>query len=227
MWPKHFKRLNHSEEEDRIMLISLFTSNLAAISPDDYEKFFIKLKKVPITHNKLKKIVPKLYYKYLTRWDPVEVNKVSLKRHINYRINLQEGATPLVKRAYGFSREQATVVKKYIKEMLRKGYIQESLSLYTTPVLIVKKSNKGLRVCVDYRALNALTIKNRNTPPLIRETLNRLYLARIYTKFDVIAVFNEIRIREGDEEKIIFLIKYRLFKYIIIPFRLYNAPGTF
>ena len=67
MWPKHFERLDHSEEEDRIILISLFTSNLAAISPDNYEKFFIKLKKTPITHNKLKKIFLKLYYKYLRR----------------------------------------------------------------------------------------------------------------------------------------------------------------
>ena len=94
-------------------------------------------------------------------------------------------------------------------------------------MLIVKKPNKGLRVCVDYRALNALTIKNRNAPPLIRETLSRLYSARIYIKFNVIAAFNKIQIREGDEEKIVFLIKYRLFKYIVILFGLYNAPGTF
>ena len=88
MWPKHFERLDHSEEEDRIILMSLFTSDLAAISPDDYEKFFTKLKKAPITHDELKKIVPKLYYKYLTRWDPVEANKVLSKRHINHRIDL-------------------------------------------------------------------------------------------------------------------------------------------
>ena len=198
MWPKHFKRLNHSEEEDRIILTSLFTSDLAAISPDDYEKFFTKLKKAPITYDELKKIVPKLYYKYLTRWDPVEANKVLLRRYINHRIDLQEGATPPVKQAYGLSREQATVVKKYIEEILGKGYIRESLSPYAAPVLIVKKPDRGLRICVDYRALNALTIKNRNALPLIRETLNRLYSAHIYTKFDVITVFNEIRIREGD-----------------------------
>ena len=94
-------------------------------------------------------------------------------------------------------------------------------------MLIIKKLNKGLQIYIDYRALNALIIKNRNAPPLIRKTLSQLYLARIYTKFDVIITFNEIRIREGDEEKIIFLIRYRLFKYIIILFRLYNAPRTF
>ena len=77
--------------------MSLFTSDLAAISPDDYEKFFTKLKKAPITHDELKKIVLKLYYKYLTRWDPIEANKILPKRHINHRINLQEGAIPLVK----------------------------------------------------------------------------------------------------------------------------------
>ena len=75
---------------------------------------------------------------------------------------------------------------------------------YAASVLIVKKPEAGLRVCVDYRALNALTIKNWNTPSLIRETFACLYSARIYNKFDIIAVFNKIRIQEGDEEKIAF-----------------------
>ena len=90
--------------------------------------------------------------------------------------------------------------------MLGKGYIRPSTSPYTIFVLIIKKPDDGLRICIDYRALNALIIKNRNVPPLIRETLARLYVAKIFTKFNIIAAFNKIRIKVEKEEKTTFLI---------------------
>ena len=119
------------------------------------------------------------------------------------------------------------MVKEYVKDILGKGYIRPSTSPYTAPVLIVKKPDGGLRIYIDYRALNALTIKNRNAPPLIRETLARLYVAKIFTKFDIIAAFNKIRMKTEKEEKTAFLTRYSLFKYIVIPFGLYNASSTF
>ena len=91
----------------------------------------------------------------------------------------------------------------------------------------MKKPDDGLRICIDYRILNALTIKNRNAPPLIRKTLARLYVVKIFTKFNIIAAFNKIRIKAGEEEKTAFLIRYSLFKYIVMPFGLYNALSTF
>ena len=118
-------------------------------------------------------------------------------------------------------------MKGYIDDILGKGYIRPSTSLYTAPVLIIKKPDRGLRVCVNYRALNALTICNRNAPPLIKDTLARLYAAKVYSKFDIIVVFNEIRIRKGHKEKTVFLTRYGLYKYIVMPFRLYNASATF
>lgn len=108
----------------------------------------------------------------------MEANKLPPHRKIDHPIELQAGATPPAKRAYKMSREQATVVKEYMKEMLGKGYIRPSTSPYTAPVLIVKKPDGGLRICVDYRALNALTIRNRNAPPLIRDTLTKLCMAK-------------------------------------------------
>ena len=94
-------------------------------------------------------------------------------------------------------------------------------------ILIVKKLNGGLRVYVNYRALNALTIPNRNIPPLIKKTLFKLYIIRIYNKFNIIIAFNKIRVREEYKYKIAFLTYYRLYKYTIIPFNLYNIPATF
>ena len=91
----------------------------------------------------------------------------------------------------------------------------------------MKKLDDGLRICVDYRALNALTIRNRNTLSLIRNTLVKLCMTKWYIKFDIIIAFNEIRIKEGHEEKIVFLTRYDLFEYVVMLFDLYNAPSTF
>ena len=80
---------------------------------------------------------------------------------------------------------------------------------------------------MDYRGLNADTVKNRYPLPLISETLNRLSRAKIFTKLDIISAFNRLRIREGDEPLTVFKIRFRLFKYLIIPFGLYNSPASF
>ena len=80
---------------------------------------------------------------------------------------------------------------------------------------------------MDYRAFNALIILNRNTLLLIKETLAKLYAARIYSKFDIIAAFNKIKVKKSYKKKIVFLTQYGLFEYIIIPFELYNASITF
>ncbi len=107
--------------------------------------------------------------------------------------------------------------------MLGKSFIRPSNSPYSAPVLIVKKREGVLRVCVDYHLLNAFTIKNRNTPLFIQETFACFSSAKIYSKFDIIAAFNEIRIREADEEKTAFHSRYGLYEYVVMPFGLCNT----
>jgi hypothetical protein len=94
--------------------------------------------------------------------------------------------------------EELAAVKKYINENLAKGFIRLSTAEISSSVLLVKKPSRGLRFYVNYRGLNNIIIKNRYPIPLIREILNRLYKAKRYTKLDIIAAFNRIRIREGD-----------------------------
>ncbi|KAF7572881.1 hypothetical protein PtrM4_077860 [Pyrenophora tritici-repentis] len=125
------------------------------------------------------------------------------------------------------SEEETQATKAYIDEMLGKGFIRPSTSPYASPVLVVKKTRGGLRICVDYRGLNAVTRKNRNAPPAIKETLARMAKVQIMTLVDVIAAFNSVRIKHGDEEKTAFLIRYGLYEYLVMPFGLCNAPGTF
>ena len=89
------------------------------------------------------------------------------------------------------------------------------------------KKNKELRTCVDYRAINKLTVKNRCPLPLISETLDRLRSAKVFTKLDLKGAYNLIRIAEGDEWKTAFRTRYGHFEFLVMPFGLCNAPATF
>jgi hypothetical protein len=112
---------------------------------------------------------------------------------------------------YGVSRDELIVLRKYLDDHLKKGFIRQSSSPAASPVLFVKKPGGGLRFCVDYRQLNQITVKNRYPLPLLQETLNQLGEARYFTKLDIIAAFNKLRIAEGDE---------------IMNGRLLSIPGT-
>ena len=229
MWPEDFEALDATDlaRAKGDPASARMTADVAAITVDDYDKFFRKLRKKHMSLDDLRKRIPHQYHDYVDVWNPVEANKLPPHRKVDHSIDLKKDAIPPAKRAYGMSRDQAKVVKEYINDMLGKGYIRPSNSPYAAPVLIVKKPDGGLRVCVDYRALNALTIRNRNAPPLIRETLAKLCTAKWYSKFDIIAAFNEIRMKEGHEQKTAFLTRYGLFEYLVMPFGLCNAPGTF
>ena len=112
-------------------------------------------------------------------------------------------------------------------ELLDKNFIRISNSPAGAPVLFAKKPGGGLRFCVDYRKLNAMTRKDRYPLPLITETLRSLSKAKWFTKLDVIAAFHKIRIREGDEWKTAFRTRYGLYEYLVTPFGLTGAPATF
>ncbi|SLM34590.1 reverse transcriptase domain protein [Lasallia pustulata] len=125
------------------------------------------------------------------------------------------------------SLEELKVLRKWLDDNLAKGFIRTSSLLAALPVLFAQKPGGGLYFCVDYRGLNAITIKNRYAMPLIQETLSQLSNAKYYTKLDIIAAFNTIRIKEGQEWLIPFNTHYGLFEILIMPFGLSNAPATF
>ena len=111
--------------------------------------------------------------------------------------------------------------------MLNKRYIKSNIFFYIISILIIKKLNEKLRIYIDYRILNFLIIKNRNAFFLIKKTLIKLYIAKIFNKFDIIIIFNKIYIKKKNKEKTTFLTRYNLFEYIIILFKFYNALSTF
>ena len=118
-------------------------------------------------------------------------------------------------------------LRDYLGKNLSRGWIRESDSPVGAPILFVKKKDGSLRLCVDYRGLNAVTKKDRYPLPLIGEALDRLGTAKYYTKLDIKNAYHNIRIREGDEWKTAFKTRYGLFEYTVMPFGLMNAPATF
>jgi hypothetical protein len=171
--------------------------------------------------------VPEWLRDYLKVFDQREPDVLPPHRDDDHSIELQPGKTPPAGPLYSMSRDELLVLKKWLEENLSKGFIRTSTSPAAAPVLFAKKPGGGLRFCVDYRGLNAITIRNRYPLPLVQETLARLSKARFYTKLDIVAAFNNLRIKEGQEWMTAFNTRYGLFESLVMPFGLTNAPATF
>src|SRR5919205_625590 len=139
----------------------------------------------------------------------------------------KEGTHPTFKKTYKMNPAQFEAVREYVEEGLRKGHIRESHSPAGYPVLTVPKKNGKQRVCVDYRQLNEITIKDRMPLPRIDEMMDQIHGSLIFTSFDLIAAYARIRIKEGDEWKTAFRCRYGHYEFLIMPFGLTNAPATF
>ena len=111
--------------------------------------------------------------------------------------------------------------------MIDAGFDRPSKAPYGAPVLFQKKADGSLQTCVDYRALNKVTIKNKYLMPLIQDLLNRLNGASVFTKLDLRSGYWQIRVTEGDEHKTTCVTRYGSYKFIVMPFRLTNAPAIF
>jgi hypothetical protein len=118
-------------------------------------------------------------------------------------------------------------LKKQSQELLKKGLIQPITSDWACPALFVKKKKEGtLRMCVDYRALNVVTIKNKYPLPRIDILFDQLVKARVFSKIDLRSGYPQIKIRPQDIPKAAFSTRYGLFEYLVMSFGLTNAPAT-
>ena len=118
-------------------------------------------------------------------------------------------------------------MKEYFNKILNKSYIKFDIFCYAVLILIVKKLNKEFKVYINYKIFNVFLIFNRNISLLIKKTLFKLCIIRIYNKFDIIIILNEIRVKKDYKEKIAFFIKYKFYEYLVILFKLYNILATF
>ncbi|SYW79554.1 uncharacterized protein UHO2_04197 [Ustilago hordei] len=171
--------------------------------------------------------IPKPYQHLQDVFDEVEADK--LPHHTGHDLHLEliEGGKPPQGPLYLKGPKEMSELRRYLDENLEKGFIRPSKSPARSPVLFVPKKDGGLRLCVDYRGLNEITVKNRAPLPLIEEQLFLLRKARIYTKLDLRAAYNLIRIAKGDEWKTAFGTQLGLYEYLVMPFGLANALAHF
>jgi hypothetical protein len=145
------------------------------------------------------------------------------ERDIEFKIELQPGTTPISRAPYKMSREELAELKIQLKDLLDKGFIRPSSSPWGCQVLFVSKKDKGLRLCVDYRSLNAVTIKNKY--PLLRIDIlfDQLAGAQVFSKIDLCSGYHQIKICDEDIPKTAFSMRYRLYEYLVMSFGLMNA----
>ena len=117
--------------------------------------------------------------------------------------------------------------REQLDELLKAGYIRSSISPYGAGILFSRKKNGKLRMCIDYRGINRITVKNRYPLPRIDECLDQLGGANIFSKFDLTSGYHQIRVRPADIEKTAFRTRYGHWEFMVMPFGLTNAPATF
>ena len=145
----------------------------------------------------------------------------------DHEIPLIPGSKPPFGPIYKTTWEEEVALSKYIEDNLPTQKIRKSRSSAAAPILFVRKKDGSLRLCVDYRGLNKVTIPNKYPLPLISELIDKTRGARWLTKLDLKNGYNLIRIASGDEWKTAFRTKKGLFEYTVMPFGLMNAPASF
>src|SRR3954466_1707421 len=154
-------------------------------------------------------------------------NQLPPQRKIDHSIDLIPGAEPPSRPTYRLLYVEMNELKKQLSDLLEKGFIRPSISPFGAPVLFVYKKEGSLRLCVDYCALNKITIKNRYPLPRIEELMDRLAGAKYFSKIDLYSGYHQIRIKEEDISKTAFRTRYGHFEFCVLPFGLTNAPATF
>jgi hypothetical protein len=158
---------------------------------------------------------------------PEEVPGLPSRRDIDFSIELAPGAVLVSRTPYQMSTPELVELKLQLKEMMDKGYIRPSVSPWGAPVLFVKKKDGTLRLCIDYRQLNKVTIKNKYPLPRIDDLFDQLGGASIFSKINLRSGYHQVRIKGEDIHKTAFQTRYGHYEFVVVPFGLTNAPAAF
>ena len=149
------------------------------------------------------------------------------RRAVDHEIELFPGSKPPAKSPYRMAPPELEELRKQLNEFLVGGFIRPSKAPYGAPVLFQKKADGSLRLCIDYRALNKVTVRNTYPIPLIADLFDQLRRAKYFTKLDLRSGYHQVRIAEGDESKTACVTRYGAYEWLVMPFGLTNAPATF
>ena len=148
-------------------------------------------------------------------------------REVEFTIDLIPGTEPISIPPYRMSPAELRELKAQLEELLSKGFIQPSISPWGAPVLFVKKKDGSLRLCIDYRQLNRVTIRNQYPLPRIDELFDQLQGSRVYSKIDLRSGYHQLRVQESDVPKTTFKTRYGHYEFLVMPFGLTNDPAAF
>jgi hypothetical protein len=149
------------------------------------------------------------------------------KRAIEFKVELQPGTALVAKAPYKMSLVEMKELKVQMQGLLDKGYIHPSTSPWGCSALFVEKKDKELRLCVDYRPLNTVTIKNKYSLPRIDILFDQLAGAQMFSKIDLHFAYHQIKIHAKDIPKTTFTMRYDLYEYLVMSFGLTNVPAHF
>jgi hypothetical protein len=158
---------------------------------------------------------------------PEELPGMPPDRDIEFVIDLVPGTFPIAKRPYRMAASELAELKRQLEELQQSGFIRPSSSPWGAPVLFVKKKDRSMRMCVDYRALNEVTIKNKYPLPRIDDLFDQLKGAKYFSKIDLRSGYHQLKIKESDIPKTAFVTRYGQYEFTVMSFGLTNAPAYF
>jgi hypothetical protein len=172
-------------------------------------------------------VLPEEYTEFTDVFDPPDISNLPEHSKFDLQIELKDPSNlPRARPIYNLNPAEKEILRKYISDALKFGWIRKSTSPVAAPIFFVLKMDGGLRPCVDYRELNTCTIKNKFPLPLLRDLFSRLSRKRKFTKIDFRNAFHQIRIAPGFEWLTAFRCFLGHFEYLVMPFGLTNAPAT-
>ena len=155
------------------------------------------------------------------------VSRLLPKRELDFGIDLVPGTLPISKTPYRMAPMEMLELKKQVQELEDSGFVRPSTSPWGAPVLFVKKKDETLRLCIDYRELNKVTIKNRYPLPWIDDLFHQLQGSTAFSKIDLRSGYHQLLVRPEDNTKTAFRTRYGHYEFLVMPFGLTNAPTVF
>ena len=170
--------------------------------------------------------LPRVVCKYVDVY-PDELPGLPPQRVVDFGIKLHPGTSPISMTLHRMTPVELQELRVQLQELLDKGFIRPSTSPWGAPVLFAKKKDKTLRLCIDYRQLNRVTIKNRYPLPRIDDLFDQLRGVRVYSKIDLRTGYHQLRVREINIPKTAFRTRYGHFEFTVMPYGLTNVPAAF
>ena len=158
---------------------------------------------------------------------PDDISGLPPDREVEFTIDLIPRTEPISIPPYRMSPAELRELKAQLEELLSKGFIRPSISPWGAPVLFVKKKDGSLRLCIDYRQMNRVTIHNQYPLPRIDELFDQLQGSRVYSKIDLRSGYHQLRVQESAVPKTAFRTRYRHYEFLVMQFGLTNAPTAF